>query len=100
MKSDRRAKKSKSTIAATPKPRPIKWCCNICSATFNQQQLVKAHLQHAHHYATNRLIYQFDCTLCRYSNDLVSNIKSHMSTAHAENDLSHVKCNYKRMAMF
>lgn len=98
MEMDRPPKKSKPTKMAAPKSESFKWCCNNCSESFNQRQLIKAHLQHAHHYAPNRLIYQYECKICQYPNDSVSDIKSHMSTAHAETDLkNHVKCNYKRI---
>lgn len=96
-KSSKKRKRAKRIVLRSGS---FKWCCNNCPASFNTEPLVKAHLLLVHHYATDRLIRQFDCTMCQYSDDLETTIRSHLNTEHGESDWSKVKCNYKTIATF
>lgn len=97
VKKSKKRKRSKRVVLQSGS---FKWCCNICTAQFNTEPLIKAHLLLTHHYATDRLIRQFDCTMCPYSDDLESTIRYHLSKEHDESDWSKVKCNYKTIATF
>lgn len=56
----------------------FKWKCNVCStASFDSQLLVKSHVMQCH-----RLMFQYQCSICPYQNDMKTRIKDHLAAAH------------------
>lgn len=91
------SKKRKCTKVIAQKSGSFKWCCNNCPALFDKEQSVKAHLKQEHHYATNRLIRQYECKMCPYSDDLEINIIRHLNRDHDENHWNNVKYNFLKL---